>query len=95
MLANTKKGQDVVDLLTTHEKRPVSEEYLMCSNEALVRPTVFHKNRDKFFKLLKKSKNFTESSFRATKPTIFKEILYRVISPRNRARIKKLLGFGG
>lgn len=95
VLANTKKGQDVVDLLTTHEKRPVSEEYLMCSNEALVRPTVFHKNRDKFFKLLKKSKNFTESSFRATKPTIFKEILYRVISPRNRARIKKLLGFGG
>ena len=78
-----------------HEKRVVSDNYLLHSNEALVRPTIFHKNRNKFFKLLKNSGNFTESSFRATKPPIYKVILYSTVSAENRKRIKKLLGFGG
>ena len=95
VLANTAYGCKIIDSLMQHEKRVVSDNYLLHSNEALVRPTIFHKNRNKFFKLLKNSGNFTESSFRATKPPIYKVILYSTVSAENRKRIKKLLGFGG
>lgn len=95
VLANTILGCTIVNSLNKHEIRPVSEDYLMHSNEALVRPTVFHKNRDKFFSLYARGGDFTKSSFIATKPPAYKVLIYRLISPENRARIKKILQHGG
>lgn len=89
ILANTKKGQRLLDLINREMiLKPVDISWAMQTNSNLVRPTEMHKKRAVFFKLRHKY-GFEKAVYTSTKRSFVRKILSKC-----KRIIKKILNKG-
>jgi coenzyme F420-reducing hydrogenase beta subunit len=90
LLFNTEKARDAFETIkTVMDLEEVSSEWALTSQRLFRAPTDMHRNRDKFFELLKRT-SFRKAVFECTKPPL-KQRLWRMIPESIRGKLRSVV----